>query len=179
MLWIINHPRAWRKATLFLMVAAFLGPWVFDRIHVPAEYACDPPFVRLEGDFCGVPLPGTWMVFALSSEFVNLISRLIMGRLGFAESSRGLMIILLAIVFLLPAISTFLLIVRGNHRRLQSFQIGVLCLAGSLMLWVLSATPDLRIGRLWGPWLYTGVVFSVLILEALVFARGKGPGQSG
>jgi hypothetical protein len=44
-----------RILMLVLMTAALFGPWVFDIIHVPAEYPCQAPWVRIGGDFCGLP----------------------------------------------------------------------------------------------------------------------------
>lgn len=40
-----------RVVILLSLLVAIMGPWTFDRIHVPAQYTCSTPFVRLEGDF--------------------------------------------------------------------------------------------------------------------------------
>jgi hypothetical protein len=48
---IDKHKKYWRAALLVLLLAAFIGPWAFDPINVPAEYPCSAPFVRLGGDF--------------------------------------------------------------------------------------------------------------------------------
>ena len=170
---IADHARAWRIALLILMVVAFLGPWVYDQINVPAQYTCDPPFVRLEGDFCGVPLNGTWVILALGTQPISTITDLVMGRLILAESGRQLLVSLAGFLSLLPVVSTLLMIFWGNRPRLQIFHIVVLCLAGGLMLWAISAMLELRTIRLWGPWLYIGVILSELILEGLVFAHRK------
>jgi len=177
MSWITEHARVWRIVALIFLVAAVLGPWVYDLINVPAEYACSPPVVRLEGDFCGVPVSGAYMLFGLGSESVNIVSGLVTGRLVLAETSRQLLILLLGYLLLLPAVSILLMILKGNRRWLQIFHITVLCLAGGLMLWAFSAESGLRMIQLWGPWLYTGVVLSELILEVLVFARRRVPDQ--
>ena len=40
-----------RIASLVFLFLAMFGPWVYDKIYVPAEYPCRFPNVRLEGDF--------------------------------------------------------------------------------------------------------------------------------
>lgn len=47
MLWMNEHKRVWRVAILVLLLAAIIGPWAYDRVNVPAEYPCAPPFIRL------------------------------------------------------------------------------------------------------------------------------------
>ncbi|HMS01246.1 MAG TPA: hypothetical protein PKE62_18530 [Anaerolineales bacterium] len=47
-----------RAGVLLLLILALLGPWMFDQINVPAEYDCSAPFIRLNGDFCGLPISG-------------------------------------------------------------------------------------------------------------------------
>jgi hypothetical protein len=69
-------------------------------------------------------------------------------------------------------VSTLLMIYRGDRRWLQIFHIVILCLAGGLMLWALSAELGLRTSRLWGPWLYFISVLSMLILEGVTFING-------
>jgi hypothetical protein len=170
MSWLTEHARVWRAVALLLLVASIIGPWAYDQINVPAEYACSAPFVRLEGDFCGVPLSGAYMLFALGSEFVRIVTGLVTGRLVFVETSRQLLILLLGFLLLLPSISTLLMILRGDRRGLQIFHITVLCLAGGMLLWVLSAASELHTIRLWGWWLYFASVMVLLILEIVVFA---------
>jgi hypothetical protein len=55
---INKHRKITRVAILILFITSMLGPWMFDLINVPAEYACSKPNVRLYGDFCGMPVPG-------------------------------------------------------------------------------------------------------------------------
>ncbi len=63
--WFIRYKHALRLAILALLIISLLGPWMFDLINVPAEYPCDEPFVRLEGDFCGYPLSGFFALYLL------------------------------------------------------------------------------------------------------------------
>jgi hypothetical protein len=177
MAWIANHARAWRILALVLLVVGWLSPWVYDQVNVPAEYPCSAPFVRLEGDFCGVPLNGTWVLFAFGGVLITTITDLVTGKLVLAASGRQLLYSLGGFLVMLPVISTLLMIFLGNHRRLQLFQIVVLSLAGGLLLWAFLAISELRTIRLWGPWLYTGVILSELIMEVLVFARRRVPDE--
>jgi hypothetical protein len=146
------------------------GSRFYDRVNVPAEYTCDPPFIRLEGDFCGLPMSGVWLLRMLIAGSINIFIGLITDVTVSAESVRELLVILSAVLLLLPIISTLLLIWRGDRRGLQIFHLVGLCLAGGLMLWVLSAESGLRMIQLWGPWLYFASVIVLLILEIVVFA---------
>jgi hypothetical protein len=161
------------------MLAGFLGPWVYDLINVPAEYPCSEPFVRLEGDFCGIPMSGLWVLFAITSGFINAIARLATSDLFAAGSSRELLMLVPALLLLLPLTSTLLLIWRGDRCWLQIFQLVGLCLVGGLLLWVLSAASGLHTYQLWGPWLYLGTVLLLLILEGITFLRRQEPSRMG
>src|SRR3990172_7764072 len=86
MSWINKHQRVWRVVILVLLLVAIMGPWTFgDRIDVPSEYPCSAPWVRLEGDFCGMLLSGigvfSWMVGGL----INLGVRLVTGATVFTD----------------------------------------------------------------------------------------------
>ena len=170
MSWLTEQARVWRAVALLLLMVSIFGPWVYDQINVPAEYPCSAPFVRLQGDFCGMPLSGTYMLYAMGSEFVRIGVEVVTGSLALAEAGRVLLILLLGFLILLPTVSTLLMILRGDRRWLQVFHITVLCLAGGLLLWALSAESGLHTSRLWGPWLYFASVIVLLILEIVVFA---------
>ncbi len=107
------------------------------------------------------------MVFALGGELVYFVTGLVTGSLVLAEAGRRLLILLLGFLILLPTVSTLLMILWGDHRWLQITHMAALCLAGGLMLWVLSAESGLHTSRLWGPWLYLGSVIVLLILEGI------------
>jgi hypothetical protein len=173
MLWLNEHKRAWRVAVLGLLVAAILGPWGFDRIWVPAERQCQAPFIRMEGDFCGMPLSGAWLLLAAGSEFIGLFT----GVTVFADLVRAYRVILFALLSVLPFFSTLLLILAGDRRRRQVFNITAWGLATGIGLLVgMSYYPRLY-WVLWGIWLYIGLAASVLILEVLTLAAGKRPSQ--
>lgn len=56
--WLVQKIEILRWMLIPLFILALLGPWSFDRIHVPAQFACEPPNIRLYGDFCGMPFSG-------------------------------------------------------------------------------------------------------------------------
>lgn len=165
----------WRGAALGLLAIAFLGPWAFDRIMVPAQYDCSPPTLRLEGDFCGVPLSGLWILWALASETIGRIGRFVSGAEGLASLLTGSWIFIWALLLLLPFISTLLLILRGDLPNRQK---------AGVVVWGLGVGAGLFLGlsvqpwphpALWGVWLYLAVSFSMLVWESLRLAPRKRP----
>jgi len=170
MSWINQHQRNWRIALLVLMIVAFMGPWAFDLINVPSEYECSAPFVRLEGDFCGVPLPGIEIFFWISSGFISIGIGLVTGEFVFFERIRELLIGLLLFLPLLPIFSTLLLILRGDHQRRQVFTIiaWILAIGGGLFLGISNSIYPRLFWAVWGIWLYIGLAISALILEIIV-----------
>ncbi len=110
MSWLIEHKRVWRAAILMLLLLASIGPWAFDRIVVPAEYACSAPFIRLKGDFCGTPLSGVWILLAVVGEAIRIVGSLVTGTSTFGEVGRLPLIVLLVLLPLLSFSSTLFLI---------------------------------------------------------------------
>lgn len=78
----------WRTAALTLLLIAMAGPWVYDLIHVPAQYSCDGPNVRLQGDFCGLPFPGFNVFFLLPLILFPVLTTLGLLRRDEDEDSR-------------------------------------------------------------------------------------------
>jgi hypothetical protein len=163
---------------LIVLVVAVTGPWTFDRIHVPAEYPCS---FRLEGDFCGVPMPGIRLIGWVVGGFVYTSAGLVTGAMGFAESARlflvSLFLFLLVFLLVLPFFSTLLSILRRDRRRRQVFNVVAWGLAVGIGLLIgLSSYPKLY-WALWGIWLYIGLAASALILEVLALVAGRRPSQ--
>jgi hypothetical protein len=162
--WINEHKTAWRVAALIVLVVAIMGPWFFDQIHVPAEYPCS---FRLEGDFCGMPTSGTYLLLGAVGELFCRSRDLLSGAMGLGEWARVFVIGLLLSLPVLPFFSTLLLVLRGDRRRRQVFNIVAWGLAVGVGLVIgLSRYPKLY-WALWGIWLYTGLAASALILEVL------------
>lgn len=179
MLSLRKHKRVWRVAALALLVVALLGPWWFDRINVPAQYACSNTVVRLEGDFCGVPMPGTFLLFILVAASIERAMQGVTGVAAPLDSAAALAtalaLSLVALVVVLPFLTTLLLIVRGDGRRPRVLHIAAWCLAAAAAVLVsLTVSKSLHIGALWGSWLYIGVAVGALVLELVMLVKGRG-----
>ena len=175
--WINEHKNGWRVALLVVVLVAFMGHWTFDVIYVPSEYSCSAPNIRLDDDFCGTPLPGTWWLYWMVIGFVYASAGLVTGTMVFVELADVFRVSLLLFLLVLPFLSTLLLILRGDRRRRQIFNIVAWGLAAGIALWIgMSSYPRL-FWVLWGIWLYIGLAASALILEVLTLARGRRPSQ--
>ena len=173
MSWINKNKKVLRVIILALLGVAFIGPWTFDLINVPSEYSCSAPNIRLYGDFCGVPLSGIRILYWMVSGFIYAIKALGTGSMLFYDWARELLFSLLLFLILLPFFSTLLLILRGDSRRLQIFNVVTLSLAlGLCLLLGFSNYPKL-FWVLWGVWLYIGVAAAALVLEILVLVAGR------
>lgn len=179
MSWINEHQRIWRAALLVLFLGSMLGPWVFDRINVPAEYPCHAPVVRLEGDFCGMPLTGMWVFFWIVGGLVTMVTRPVMETVVSANRAREILSVCLSLLpFAAPFSNILLLFSGGGHRRWRMFQVVVwgLGLGVALLAAVLPSYPRLM-WELWGLWLYIGLAAGALALEALALAAGRTVGR--
>jgi hypothetical protein len=97
--------------------------------------------------------------------------------MGFVEWADVFRVSLLLFLLVLPFFSTLLLILRGDRRRRQIFNIVAWGLAaGIALLMGMSSYPRL-FWVLWGSWLYIGLAASALILEVLTLAGGRRPSQ--
>jgi hypothetical protein len=123
MSWLEKHKRIWRTAIFILLILAVLGPWAYERISVPAEYACSPPYIRLEGDFCGFPWSWIRGFFWVSGGLISISVGMVTGELIFIEWIREIFVSLLLFLPLLPFFSTLLLILREDHPHRQVFTI--------------------------------------------------------
>ena len=173
MTWIEKYKRVWRVAIIMLLVLAIFGPWTFDHIWVPSEYSCSPPNIRLDDDFCGLPMSGIWLYTWVVCGITYSSEILITGELVFTEWIREFLFSLLLFLTLLPIFSTLLLILRGDHQRRQIFTIVACCLAiGVGLLWGMNNYPKV-FWVVWGIWLYIGLTTSALILEMLTLSEGR------
>lgn len=174
-MWLEKHELIWRLIILALLLIAFAGPWAYDRINVPAEYPCSPPNVRLEGDFCGVPLSGLWILAAVPGVVVSVAGQTVAGAVTLTDLIRELLFGFLAFLLLLPVLSTLLSMFLRKRPRWQIFHSMAWGLAFVPSLWLLLVVFPSRLPpiQLWGLWIYIGLVVVVLLLEVAVFAKQK------
>jgi hypothetical protein len=175
--WLNERKRIWRVIALAGLLLAILGPWAFDRILVPAEYPCTRPHIRLEGDFCGLPLSGLWNLGAIALNLIYTIVKLITGGTGVADWLLMLGYLLGAFLLVLPVYTTLLLIRAGERRSRQVFNAAAWGLALGVSLLYVSVYPYMH-PALWGIWLYIGMAASALIVEALILRAGEGLSQA-
>jgi hypothetical protein len=159
-----------RTLILALFILSMLGPWTFDLINVPAQYPCDTPFVRLYGDFCGLPLSGFTMIKLAAGGLFSILSELVEGR--FAAGSSLLIFLTGILVIVLPFFSTLLLLVNRNSSRRQIIHVVVWALAClptlTLFIFQISSDQSARFFYLlWGLWLYILVAISTVLFEIL------------
>jgi hypothetical protein len=167
---IFENTRTLRATVLGLLVVAMLGPWAYDLIHVPAEYPCELPFVRLEGDFCGLSvslLGGISMIVgsAVDNAFSEMASYL---------TPRNFYPLLLTLSFTLPFFTTLGLILRRESARLQVINLVVLVLAAVAGGWYLAMSRLRPHSAPWGVALYVVVALGILALELSLFKRSSG-----
>ena len=179
MSWIQEHKRGWRIAELMLLLVAIIGPWTFDLIVVPSEYTCSAPAIRLEGDYCGIPMSGIWILSWLVGGLINIVVGLITGATVFTDKGSELLVSLLyplmLLLLVLPFFSTMHLILRGDSQRRQVFQMAAWGLAAgaSLLLGMIGFTRHLWV--LWGICLYIALAAGTLTLELVTQMAERRP----
>ncbi len=177
MLWFKQNARRWRMLILVLLAITFIGPWGYDRINVPAQYPCSLPNIRLEGDFCGLPLPGFWAVGVGFGAFFNTLATL------FGNTSEASFVLLMRALFSisilltpLPIFSSLFLLALGNHSWPQGHHIKIWGLAATgglgFFLWV-SLLQGLIPLQLWGIWAYVVLALVALLLEIGMLASNR------
>ena len=175
MSWLSEHKRLWRTAVLIVAALAFAGPWAFEGVYVPADHPCSFPSVRLDADFCGLPVPGVFILFLwLIGGFTMLVRALTL-----TELSRALQIssVLLALwLSLLPLVTTLALIMDEDRRlRFPAVVWGAAAIAVALFTLTDLSRPH---PALWGIWLYVGLAICAMALELAVSVAGRRPGRA-
>jgi hypothetical protein len=170
MSWINENRNFIRPIILIVFVVTLIGPWMFDTINVPAEYVCDKPFVRLEGDFCGSPLSGFQFFSLFTGGFFQMLVELFKG--NFAGHAREYLVGL-SLLLLIPFFTTLLVIWKKDSRRVQTINLNmwILALIPALLVFVLQLND--KAFYLWGPWLYIVMATGTLIVE-MIIRKAKG-----
>ena len=175
MTWLNRYARGWRTFILLLLILAFISPWGYERINVPAHYDCTPPFIRLEGDFCGTPLPGIWSLFVSFGLIFTTIA-------GAAEATFSLLLtrVLFSLLTLLTPLailsSLFIVWFSGGQswpqtRHLKILRLSVVGGFGFLLFVVLLPGPGLF--YIWGAWAYALLALVALLLETVVWRNDR------
>jgi len=165
MLHISKNPRDWRLLIWVLLLISVFGPWVFDKIFMPAE---DPCSIRLRENFCGVPVTGIWVLSAAIGVFGNSVLELVKGAAVTHQLVNNLFIGCLLLLLVLPFFSMLLMIFYGDRRpRLVSHMIA--CSAAVIVGLMVGISGYFNpFWLLWGVWLYVGLLASALVLEVVV-----------
>jgi hypothetical protein len=173
MSWIDKHKNVWRGVILVGVLVAVVGPWTFDHVWVPSEHRCCAPWLRLNDNFCGIPLPGTWLFCFMAIGFISASARLVAGGGDAVKQARELLIGIVLFLLVLPVLSTLLSVLSGDHRRRQVLNVAAWVLAAGMGLLIGVSSHPRLFWVLWGLWLYIGLAASALILEALTLAAGR------
>lgn len=183
MKWIKEDSNFWRIVFLGLSVVGLSGPWGYDIIYLPPGFSCSEPWVRLEGDFCGLA------VSPISFFGEQVVQPLIILMSGPGPGAGGtvigdvlqfllfstlhlltmILLILTMLPVLIPLLSTVILVVRGYNRNWRLFHKVALGVAGAVGIFTVIGS-FLSVWRsglaIWGVWLYTGLVAVMLYIEA-------------
>jgi hypothetical protein len=163
--WVFKHKDTLRRVILTLFIIVMLGPWMFDRVHVPAEYDCDKPFIRLDGDSCGYPMSGFLFFFWFIGGFFSNLAMLVSDT--FTSQSREFLMGL-SLLPIIPFFTTLLFVWKKETHRLQTI---------NLIAWTLALIPTLTVFisqingqafRLWGLWLYIFLAVGAIVVEMLI-----------
>jgi len=168
----VQHKTALRLIALALLIVSMMGPWMYDLINVPAEYDCDKPFIRLEGDFCGYPLSGYFvMIWFVGGGFFSSLVRLILGT--FTGEAREF-IAGYFLLILIPFITTLSFIWKKETRQLRTVNLvaWTIALIPLLFICIISITQYGGTSlRLWGLWLYIVTALGAMIFETILLKR--------
>ena len=160
---LIENKRTWRTAALILLAIAMLGPWAYDLINVPAQYSCDGPNVRLEGDFCGLPIS---LLMGLGALFALLLG-ILSGDSAIGQDPSTLILPLMLLVFIMPMFTNLYQLRHNEQARWQVFNVtawGLAAIAAGVFLGLSGLRPH---APPWGVLLYVVVALGVLALESL------------
>ena len=152
-----------RIVVLIAMLIAISAPWIYDRVNVPAEYACTNG-VRLEGDFCGIPIPGLQVFGLYFLSIFGALARIPSGDLAWRELFGSVLIM----AFFLPVMSSFLILVRKTDlERVQRFHLGSLGLGLAIGIWILVSFSSVLSLISWGLIVYLAILVAALGLEGV------------
>jgi len=165
MSWIINKKVLWRAGILLLWLIAFSGPWGFDSIHVPGEFACSDPWVRYTEQLCAATVSGGEGFAMLGRDFIQMVRSLSQGETIIAGLSYLALFIGIVIFLLAPIFNTLLSLAAGNRRKLTA--LNLLVWLPTLLFCVLAGILSIMFPSppLWGLWLMAAAAGAAIFLE--------------
>jgi hypothetical protein len=177
--WINEHKNVGRVAVLILLLVAIMGPWTYSSDGTPPAEWCRAPNILLENGRCVRLVSGLEVLTFMVGAFLSMSVGLVTGATVLPDRSREFLITLRLMVgiflLVLPFFTTLFRIWGRDSRRLRVFHLMAWGLAAvlGLLLAVAVFDPGLRLGQLWGIWLYIGLAASVLILKVLMLVAGR------
>ena len=169
--WIEKNITFIRIAILIVAIMSFAGPWAFDRIMVPGRYECSSPHVRLEGEFCGLPLVGIQITIMTAIGIIQTVAGYLDGTTQFGELIR---IISIGIpLFLLPSPifigSAFSLRRHGTKRAVPVSAAWALAALVALLHGVVGFSAFHFAN--WGTWLYAALSATAFVCELPILIK--------
>lgn len=149
---------------------SLIGPWAFERVNVPAEYDCSKPYVRLEGDYCGLPVAGFKIIVLVFGVILEMPARLHVGGASLSEAFRAVLVFCLAALALLPVLLELVSVLAYRGEKLKSVLAPVWALGVSLTVLYGSAFRATYLVQ-WGLWLYVVTGLIALTMESPSFFR--------
>ena len=160
-----------RLAILIMALLSFAGPWAFDRIMVPEPNNCSSPFVRLDGEFCGLPFVGFQVPILAAIGFYQTIASYLDGTLQLAEAIRFSSISIPLILLPSPIFIGLAFSLRGHGTKL---------VVPASTVWALAALVAFLYGAVgysafhfanWGTWLFLGLSVAALAFELPILIK--------
>jgi hypothetical protein len=176
MTWLIAHKQYTRITFMILLLVALSGTWAYDLIHVPAQYDCSLPNVRLQGDYCGIPFSvfGHYRVFLIPmiGHLGEAVSFILAG-----QASVGIFLLSFGQPFLplLPLLTTPILLLSHDGRYRHLAHLLILGATAGYGLWyaLFSLLRPYSPLSVWGVWLFTVLTISMFIIELWVFRANR------
>jgi hypothetical protein len=170
MAWIIQHKSWVGLAVAAALVIAIVGPWAYARDGVPPAEWCQPPNILLENGSCVGRNSGAYFLLLSIIGFPAGILQIISGELVLSDLLRySVFPLFFTGMFLLPAISTLLLLHSPSSLKRRSFYVIAWGLAAGLGLLQALTAEAIHPAHLWGIWLY--ILLAVGLLAFGLIAR--------
>lgn len=168
-----EHKNSWRIPLLGLaLMAVIFGFWTLDLLSVPAQYECTFPNVRLDGDFCGQPLPAGFYIPAMFQNLILSSGNLTTGSILFVDWLRYGLSPSIFLTVLLPLVITVPMIFGLKKKWWRAINIVAWGIAIGFCIFFITSYPRLH-WILWGLWLYFVIAVTALFLEIITLRADR------